>query len=753
MSASSRVPASARTYFLALTLLAAAVTAFQLPDSWPPLTSWAAGVIVLLVTRFPLLVMRRAGGLEVGLDPVIALFLAFSDAPHAAVVWTFTAGVAQLFTSKASWVRLFNAAVTVLSGAAALAVVAHLDAAPLAGGRSGAVTAVVAAACYYLVDYLLSVFAIVSLRRATLREAIWDDTAPLTMACVAAAGSLGYVGAVLVRTDPWTLPLAGIPLVTVVLAGRAFATAHGERMRVHALFTAAERQHSAATTAAVLEAAVEAGREALAAPVELREVEPVDGVASTVDTPDGARWIHATTRNQQSRVFTQSDRELLEVLASLTNDSLRRQALVESLERMAATDALTGLANAAAFRAAVRSAGPGSAVLFCDLDGFKGVNDDFGHEAGDALLCEVADRLRGCVREGDVLARNGGDEFAVLLVGADAERAEAVAQRVVEVVAAPISLPGVGHAKVTVSVGTATGDGALVQRADIAMYAAKAAGKSRHVVCTDELFAAHQSRRTLADELGRAIDRDELVLHYQPIVNLALDRIDGVEALVRWQHPERGLLGPGEFVHLAEETGTIDDLTRWVQRRAVQDAVLMSRLAGRQISVSVNVSPSSLVRGVLLDQVESGCTDDVQLILEVTETAVAEPAAVPVLEEFRRRGVRIALDDFGTGHSSLATLRLLPVDIIKLDRAFIEGIAVEQEASLLVRSVAELARALAKPLVVEGIEDAAQRAELERLGVALGQGYHLARPAPLDVVLEGLRQSAVEEAASLVPGR
>ncbi|RZS89701.1 diguanylate cyclase (GGDEF)-like protein [Motilibacter rhizosphaerae] len=758
MAEAGRIPLRARAVFTALALLALALTVVRVPCSLPAPGWWLAALAVPVLARYPLVVLRHASGYEIGLDPVVVLFLAFAEPRHAALLWALSTTVAQGTTERGPWVRCFNAADSVLAGLAALAVAHLCDPGANPSGVLGVVTAALAGTTYYAVDYALSAVAVAVLGRAPLRSALWDETAPVMLASAGGCASLGYLGALVLHQDAAAFPLVLVPLVTVVYAGHAFSGVEDERLRFQALFTAARAQHAARDSREVLASAVEAGEHALGnSDVRIVSERPDGGIASPLG--QGGPWLAASPKGTATRVYQDDDVDVLDLLATLTGDSLSRLALVSELEQLATVDGLTGLANGAALARALREAGPGAAVLFIDLDGFKAVNDEHGHDAGDALLRAVAHRLRRSVRTGDLVARPGGDEFVVLLPEADGPTAEGLAARVVTDLARPVSVGG-STVAVGASVGVAVGGGDLVRRADIAMYAAKRAGKDRYARCTDEMHRQHMEARDLPEQLRGAGERGELVLHYQPIVDLALGRVDGVEALIRWQHPTRGLLAPDAFIPQAEESGVVDELTAWVLQRAVADGAALHAAAGRQVSISINVPAAALVRGVLLDELRHGSREDVQLILEVTETTLAEPAAVPVLEEFRRRGVRIALDDFGTGHSSLAALRLLPVDIIKLDRAFTADLPGDPRAGHLIRSVGSLASALDKPLVVEGIEGADQLAELQRLGVVLGQGFLLARPAPLAQVLplvapgatvRGLRQPPLTASSASAP--
>ncbi|MFI5930855.1 putative bifunctional diguanylate cyclase/phosphodiesterase [Actinoplanes sp. NPDC051494] len=440
----------------------------------------------------------------------------------------------------------------------------------------------------------------------------------------------------------------------------------------------------------------------------------------------------------------------------LTSIVVARQmyALRENRE-LAVTDGLTGLANRTLV--AERLAGltrqplrPGrhAAVLLIDLDRFKPINDGYGHEAGDAVLCAVATALRSVIRSGDTAGRLGGDEFAVILQNLpDRAVAERIAQRLVDALRTPVIF-GAHLLGVEASIGVAirdedtAGGEALLQHADTAMYAAKRSGRGRYQLYTPDL-----DLRARDAELRRAIAGDELVLHYQPIVDLAHGGIVGVEALVRWRHPARGLLLPGAFIDLAEETGAVVPLGEWVLREACrQGAEWRSALpAAEGLRLSVNLSPKQVVLPALVEIIrgildETGFPPD-RLVLELTEGVILEPDAPTVarLEALRDLGIRIAVDDFGTGYSALSYLRRLPVDILKIDRSFVTGIAGDVEARTVAEAVVRLGMAFRMSVVAEGIETAGEARMLAGMGCGFGQGYHFHRPLEAAVATGVLR--------------
>jgi diguanylate cyclase (GGDEF)-like protein/PAS domain S-box-containing protein len=447
-------------------------------------------------------------------------------------------------------------------------------------------------------------------------------------------------------------------------------------------------------------------------------------------------------------------------LVLTSRDITERKALERRLAYQAFHDSLTGLANRDLFRDRVehalsRATREGSAaVLFIDVDDFKNVNDTLGHASGDRMLALVAERLRGCVRPGDTAARLGGDEFGVLLEDVrDPDVAVAAATRVLSALEHPLPLGG-RDVPVRASVGIALAEPAvasadeLLRNADIAMYAAKADGKSRLRLFEPAMYAKTLDRVELHHDLSRAVARQELCLHYQPIVDLTTGRPAGVEALVRWNHRERGLLYPGDFISLAEESGLILPIGRWVLREACRQLRTWRAQdpAARDLKMSVNLSPGQLVEPRLTDDVAAALSDyelkPDALVIEITESAMMEDVEVSIsrLDQLASLGVRLALDDFGTGYSSLSYLQRFPLDVLKLDRSFTDELRAEVHESRLPRAMIELGHTLGMTIVAEGVEEASQADRLLELGCRLAQGYHFARPAPADRLLAVLAE-------------
>jgi len=434
-------------------------------------------------------------------------------------------------------------------------------------------------------------------------------------------------------------------------------------------------------------------------------------------------------------------------------DITERKAFEDELHQHAFYDSLTGLANRRLLverleQALQRSAldGRTHALIFVDVDRFKSINDSLGHVTGDELLVAIATRMKRAVRSHDLLARFGGDEFVVLLPDvAGVEVAIAAARRICAAVEHPMVLPDGYELVASVSVGIAltepgkTADDVL-RNADVAMYDAKIKGGGGIYKVFDQAAMGSRSSERLQIEadLRKGLERDELEVHYQPFYSLRDQRIVGAEALVRWRHPTHGLIGPMRFIPMAEETGLILPLGRYVLDRACRQVRWIRERLNVDVPISVNLSPRQFQESGLLSQVEAAlAANDLPselLIFEITETMVMEDlsGAREVMKKLNRLGVRLAIDDFGTGHSSLAYLKQFPVHEVKVDRAFIQGVAESQVDLAIVRAIIDLAHAMGISAVAEGVETEDQAAELNMLGCPVGQGFYFSRPLPAE---------------------
>ncbi len=438
-------------------------------------------------------------------------------------------------------------------------------------------------------------------------------------------------------------------------------------------------------------------------------------------------------------------------------DVTDREALLEQISYQAFHDTLTGLPNRQLFSDRLahalrrRGATEPLVVMFLDLDDFKHVNDSLGHTVGDQLLETIAERIGETIRQGDTAARLGGDEFAVLLEDADIDTAREVADRLLEAFAVPVSVNGSSHSiRASIGMTEATpGEadrGQTLRNAEVAMYWAKDRGKGMVAVYEAGLHAEALDRMALRGELQRAIRDEQLVLHYQPTVDLDDQHITGFEALVRWDHPDRGLLPPAEFIRVAEQSGLIVPLGSWVLREACRaGADLQSEL--HRPTMSVNIAAQQLAKPDFVDEVievlhSSGLPAD-RLVLEITESMLLDDMehSIRSLARLRARGVRVAIDDFGTGYSSLSYLAQLPVDVLKVDKSFIDQVCGSGGDTSLVEAIIAMSRSMRLVTIAEGVEQPEQAAWLQLARCSMGQGYLWSRPVDLTTARGLLRES------------
>jgi diguanylate cyclase (GGDEF)-like protein len=734
----------------------AAAVAFVATGTPIPWVYFVVVPLVALIARYPISVSRGRGALTIGLEPCVLAYLVVVLPPLAAfTVWGSAAVVAAFVaTSRAN--RLFNGGVMLLAGAAAITLVHAV------GDDEGMVpqelVAVIAGcALYFVVDLVVTEVSLTleSGRRDSSTAAPYADVVVAFLGFLGVC-SLGYLTSLVDRVlPPWTMALLVVPVLTLLVASNGVSRERETARRMRVLLETSSAVQSADNPTAVLSAVDEQVQLLMQSPkAGLRDARPgPDQIGTRIRDGERVWWLVADQLRIRGATAPLSDRNALTMIGSFAEEGLARLALTRALRLQAGRDALTDLPNRNVFVGAVedalesvRSSGDQVAVLFCDLDGFKTVNDWFGHPAGDELLVDVARRLCHAVGGQAVVARLGGDEFAILVDGEQPRTATAIAQRVLDELRPPFTVEG-RELVVQGSIGIACDDGdpippdELVRRADVAMYVAKQHGKSQYRLFDPAMHAEVQARLALASDLGRALQQDELEVHYQPVISLDSGEIVGLEALARWNHPTLGYVSPAEFIPMAEESGLIRHIGQRVlwtacgQLRAWQEG-----LAGQaSLAMSINLSARQFDHPALVDDVASALEDygldPATVTLELTESALMDTdETIHKLYRLRRLGVRLAIDDFGTGYSSLSYLRRLPVDTVKIDRALVEGVATEPRDWALLRAVLDLIHTLGLRSVAEGVERPDQMSHLRSLGCQSAQGYYFSRPLPAPAI-------------------
>jgi diguanylate cyclase (GGDEF)-like protein/PAS domain S-box-containing protein len=494
---------------------------------------------------------------------------------------------------------------------------------------------------------------------------------------------------------------------------------------------------------------------------------PACGLAGQIEGREG-NWGVLSLTAAPERSFCPADADFVQALANILADALQQRAAEDDIRYQALHDPLTGLPNRVLFmdRLGHTLSRPGAevAVVLLDIDNFKLVNDSLGHSAGDELLTEVAPRLKGALRPGDTIARLGGDEFVVLLEQIPNERAAAsVAERIVAAFELPFALGAGEHfAKASLGIVLACDSdrqpASLVRDADAAMYQAKSRGRGRFEVFDRAMRMRTVARLSLENDLRRALEREELCVHYQPIVSLLDGSIVSVEALLRWQHPERGLVRPDEFIPVAEESGLIEPIGSWVLEAACGQAAKWhaARPDARPLGIAVNLSVRQLIQhdleATVAKALELTGIEPSSVCLEITESVLLdEPASVSeTIRRVARLGVRFVLDDFGTGYSSLAYLTQLPIDGLKVDRSFVVALGSEERSTAITTAIVRMAQALSVEVTAEGVETECQLAELRTLECELAQGFHFYRPLTAQALTALLVPASSEP--QLLPG-
>lgn len=722
--------------------------------------------LIALLALFPLRLSRDTLGIEVGFESAVLVALTATGGGWSALtVWTAGQVVSQITKRKRLDVRLFNTGLTVLCGSALVATMRTVYPDQRTSLRELAALGI-GCTVFFVLDYVVSAVSLALEEQTAIAEQLLNNNAVLAMLVFVGIDSLGYLWALVYRGLPtWSTLLLAVPLVTILVASRALSRGNEHQRRLTSLFDASGVIQSAESPERVLELVREHADAVLARQDAALRQEPPAGreVGARFGGFERPLWLVAP-QGDPSVSTDELDRQALEALSSVGEQTIARLTLVEQLARQARQDSLTGLANRLLFTERLESALQAAsrqrrlAVLYLDLDGFKSVNDRFGHAAGDDLLRIVADRLVAVAGSSDCVARLGGDEFAVLLDDvADVSEVERACDRVLGTVRREAVVAGHG-VLVATSIGvvlSAGGDEAaeVMRNADMAMYSAKALGKGQYVVYQSSLRDHRIKRLELIEALRAGIDRD-LVVHYQPVVSLGTGRYVGVEALVRWQRGST-MVPPDLFIPAAEDSGLIVPLGRRVLAQVVADSARLTEAVGGGIDLAVNMSAHQLhdpdfVAGVSWAVHSCG---DCRLVLEMTETVLVQddPHTARTLQDLTAAGARLAIDDFGVGFSSIGYLQHLPVDMLKIDRSFVRDVDTLPRARALVDAILVMASALDLGVIAEGIEREAQADVLRASGCNEGQGFLYARPQPLEQVLRTLSAGSVGPGTSLAP--
>ncbi|MGZ6733189.1 MAG: putative bifunctional diguanylate cyclase/phosphodiesterase [Nocardioides sp.] len=741
---------------LTLTIVMGADVARHGADRWFA-TALLVGVpLIAVIARFPMVLDSGSGAIEVGFESCVLMFLlCVLDTAPALVVWCLGVLLTQALAETRASARTFNIGIGMIGGGLAAAAYGIVNPGDSIETLRGLLAVTAAAVSYFLTDYVLSAVSLTISSRSPLRATLFQPETALAIACFVPLDSLGYLAAVVALNAPWwTLSLLGIPLLTLLIATRAITRGRENARRLGVLFGAAGRAQTLVDRQALIEAlCADAGELLRLRDVKLRAEPPAEGeIGVEVSLGDDDMWLVARAA-QRARATIAGDRQALEALAAVAADASARIELVDEKLHVARHDPLTDLpnrgilldrTNQALARAHASHGRP--ALIFLDLDGFKPVNDRFGHQAGDLVLVDVAARLRACVRDQDTVARLGGDEFAVLVEDADPADVAAMCDRILRRVAAGTVVSG-QEVRLGASIGISydrgnDSAGSLLRNADLAMYQAKSEGKGRYTVFEPAMGHARVERLELLEDLRAAVDADQIGVAYQPVVDPVTRRIVGMETLARWQRAGVSV-PPDTFISIAEESGLIVALGAAVLRRVELDAAAIRASGGLGRAVSVNVSAAQLREPGFVDMVLHTAREleGMTLVLEITERQGVDltGGVLEAMHTIADRGVGFAIDDFGVGFSSISYLQNLPATVIKADAALSRNIDRDSRARSLLRSVTEMGRTLGFRVVVEGVERESQLDVIRQdAPYASVQGYLLHRPMPLEQLLRTL---------------
>jgi diguanylate cyclase (GGDEF)-like protein len=714
--------------------------------------------LIVLISRFPLLLDRGDGGIEIGFDSCVLMFLICTLPPaQALVLWSLGVFASQVSNGKRPESKRFNVGLGIVGGAVATAIITGMRGDAL-GTPQELLAVAVGAGSYFATDFLLTGVSVGLEEQSTIRRQLVQPGTALAVVCFVPFDSLGYLAAVVVRSAPWwTAALLAVPLVTLLIATRAVTRGRENARRLSVLFEAAVRTQALTDAAQVVDSLIDDARRLLRLPrVEVRTTPPgTHEIGAQLRDGHTDRWIVAPVKHR-ARSTSAADQQALEAMAAVSSDAFARLRLTQEMTHLARHDLLTGLPNRGLLLDRVehalvggRRSGRSVALLFCDLDGFKRVNDRFGHAAGDAVLVDVAGRLNDCVRASDTVARLGGDEFAILLEDVEPGQVSHACERILAALRPGAEVAG-HRLPLSTSIGVALGDTGhsaehLLRNADMAMYEAKALGKDQYVTYELSLGRNRVRRLELVESLRAAVAAGDLRLVYQPVVRLDTGRIVGVEALARWTS-DGVAVPPDVFIGAAEESGLVVSLGELVLDLAAADAELLRQAAGGPLNIGVNISAQQLRSATFVEKVLEtvGRMAGSTLTLEVTERDFVDndPAALQAMRRLSQRGVRFAIDDFGVGFSSIGYLQHMPIDVIKTDASFSAGVDRDERSCGLLRSIIVMGEALGLDVVVEGVERPSQVEHVRRhVGATIAQGFLLYRPMPVTELVEVLHDN------------
>ena len=714
---------------------------------------------VVVLAQFPLELRTRAGEVVIGFEAAALVFLSLVvPLGEALAFWLIAMVVAHGLVQRKEWnARVFNVGCTSLSGVPLAVLVA-------AGRGHGQLTVLVmmalGCASYFVVDMLMTATSLAVMEWVPISTALPMGSALLPLVIFVGIDSLGYLAALVDQAySDWALLLLVVPIGTILVAAHAVARARISERRTAGLLAIAQSAGEYADAEPILGLLVGQLQKLLPSrAITMRPRPPGDDeIGRPIKASGQVGQYLVVSRGPGAALFQEDERDTVEALVTVAGNALERQRLMADMTWLARFDPLTRLANRPTFvdRLAhalhlVRRRQGLLAVLYCDLDGFKGVNDRFGHEIGDQVLIEVASRLQATLRVADTPARFGGDEFVVLAEDVpDPAEAVRLGERIVAAISAPIAVHG-HFVTLGVSIGIAatTGDAeaeVLLHDADMAMYRAKATGKNCVEFFDPEMRRQSEQRLQLEDALRVALDEHQLTLAVQPVVDLRSGVVDGFEALLRWTHPDLGYISPEMLLSVAEGTGLTTRLGRWVLHEAYRHALLLGEAAGRPVTMAVNVAAEQLADESFLTDAETMAADPrARLVFELTERAlVEESAAASSLRRLHDAGIAIAIDDFGVGYSSISYLhRFDCIDIVKIDRSFVQSLAHDNRTAALVDTILAMARAFNAAVVAEGIEDHTTCRALREANCALGQGFLFSPAVPVEDAVAMVRPAA-----------